>query len=226
MQMSESVYEMSPEDAMLRLWIVAKEWWWDTRDKIWEGKLPGPSWRWFYDAVERLERDPLATLIEMGESAGFDRNEIYQAWNMLSERQREETLQYIKRAFVQKGTSDFLGRAVDHLLLLITTIKDIDERRRILKDVLDKAYQFLDGKISFDELMNYIGKLLSPLMNGRDPMLLRMIAKAFPDPLDRGMDPEVFRKGIALSKYLTRAELENLVKSILIEELKNELNKY
>jgi len=224
--MSESVYEMSPEDAMLRLWIVAKEWWWDTRDKIWEGKLPGPSWRWFYDAVERLERDPLATLIEMGESAGFDRNEIYQAWNMLSERQREETLQYIKRAFVQKGTSDFLGRAVDHLLLLITTIKDIDERRRILKDVLDKAYQFLDGKISFDELMNYIGKLLSPLMNGRDPMLLRMIAKAFPDPLDRGMDPEVFRKGIALSKYLTRAELENLVKSILIEELKNELNKY
>jgi len=59
--MSESVYEMSPEDAMLRLWIVAKEWWWDTRDKIWEGKLPGPSWRWFYDAVERLERDPLAT---------------------------------------------------------------------------------------------------------------------------------------------------------------------
>jgi len=40
------------------------------------------------------------------------------------------------------------------------------------------------------------------------------------------MDPEVFRKGIALSKYLTRAELENLVKSILIEELKNELNKY
>jgi len=224
--MSESVYEMSPEDAMLRLWIVAKEWWWDTRDKIWEGKLPGPSWRWFYDAVERLERDPLATLIEMGESAGFDRNEIYQAWNMLSERQREETLQYIKRAFVQKGTSDFLGRAVDHLLLLITTIKDIDERRRILKDVLDKAYQFLDGKISFDELMNYIGKLLSPLMNGRDPTLLRMIAKAFPDPLRRGMDPEVFRKGIALSKYLTRAELENLVKSILIEELKNELNKY
>jgi len=224
--MSESVYEMSPEDAMLRLWIVAKEWWWDTRDKIWEGKLPGPSWRWFYDAVERLERDPLATLIEMGESAGFDRNEIYQAWNMLSERQREETLQYIKRAFVQKGTSDFLGRAVDHLLLLITTIKDVDERRHILKDVLDKAYQFLDGKISFDELMNYIGKLLSPLMNGRDPMLLRMIAKAFPDPLDRGMDPEVFRKGIALSKYLTRAELENLVKSILIEELKNELNKY
>jgi len=224
--MSESVYEMSPEDAMLRLWIVAKEWWWDTRDKIWEGKLPGPSWRWFYDAVERLERDPLATLIEMGESARFDRNEIYQAWNMLSERQREETLQYIKRAFVQKGTSDFLGRAVDHLLLLITTIKDVDERRHILKDVLDKAYQFLDGKISFDELMNYIGKLLSPLMNGRDPMLLRMIAKAFPDPLDRGMDPEVFRKGIALSKYLTRAELENLVKSILIEELKNELNKY
>jgi hypothetical protein len=226
MNMSESVYEMSPEDAMLHLWTFAREWWWDTRDKIWEGKLPGPSWRWFYDAVERLERDPLEALIEMGESAGFDRNEIYQTWNVLSERQREEALQYIKCAFAQKGTSDFLGRTVDYLLLLITTIKDIDERRRILKDVLDKAYQFLDGKISFDELMNYIGKLLSPLMNGRDPTLLQMIVKAFPDPLMRGMDPEVFRKGIALSKYLTRAELENRVKSILIEELKNKLNKY
>ncbi len=78
----------------------------------------------------------------------------------------------------------------------------------------------------FDELMNYIGKLLSPLMYGRDPMLLQMIAKAFPDPLMRGMDPEAFRKGIALSKHLTRAELENRVKSILIEELKNELNKH
>ena len=227
--MSEASYadELTPEDAMIRLWVAAKDWWWNTRDKIWEGELPGPSWRWFYKAVERLERGPeLEALIELGEIGGFDRNEIYQAWNKLSERQRKELIRDIKQAYAQKGTSDFLGVTVDHLLLLISTIKDKNERRRVLKDVLDKAYQFLDGKISFDELMNYIAKQLSPLLYGRNPMLLQMIDQAFPDPLRRGLDPEVFREGIALSKYLTRAELEKRVKSILIESLENELSKY
>ena len=179
------------------LWLLFSYGWWkDIRDKIWEDKLPGPSWVWVYDAVERLDRGPEPeTLVELGESAGIDRNEIYQIWSKLSERQREKVIRDIKRSLASEGLEKFLEATADALSVFDIT----EEGRRSLEHILSKAVQFVNGKINFDELMNSVAELLSQRMRGRDP--------------------EIFMKGAALGKYLTRTELKKLVEKPFIRAL-------
>jgi len=176
--------------------------------KAWEGDAP---WVEFYYVIDRLEHGPEPeTLVELGESAGVDRNEIYQAWNRLSKRERKEVMLDIKDAIASVGTVILMDELVDDISRLTSTINDIDERRRVLVDVLDKAYQFVDRKISFDELISYIANLLSPLKRNRDP--------------------ESYKKAVALGKYLAhysgKESLEFFVYDVFIKRLERKLGKY
>jgi len=208
--MSDASYvnELTPEDAMNILRLHGEKIWEKIDDKIWKGELEGPFWVWIYDAVERLEHGPEPeTLIELVEPTEYERNEIYQLWSKLSERQREKVIRDIKRDIAERGLAKFLDTLASGLTTFINMSAESNyERRRALRDVLDKAYQFLDGKISFDELMNYIAELLS----------IR----------ERSSHPEFFTKGVALGNYLTRTELKKLVDKLLVGDLINELSKY
>jgi hypothetical protein len=208
--MSDATYvnELTPEDAMNILWLHFEEIWKKIDNKVWKGELVGPLWVWIYDAVERLEHgsEP-ETLIELLEPTEYERNEIYQLWSKLSEKQREKLIRDIKRDLAERGLVEFLYKLAGGLTtFIIMSAESNYERRRVLKDVLDKAYQFLDGKISFDELMNYIAELLS----------LRA----------HSSHPEFFTKGVALGKYLTRTELKKHVDKLLVGKLDRELSKY
>jgi hypothetical protein len=197
--MSDASYvnELTPEEAMGYLQLLFSHGWWEyIRDKIWDDKLPGPSWVWAYDAIERLDRGPEPeTLVELGEITGINRNEIYQIWGKLSERQREKVIRDIKRDLASKGLEKFLEATLDALSVLDIT----EEGRRGLLNIWNKAVQFMKGKIEFDELMNSIAELLSPRMRGRDL--------------------EIFMKGVALGHYLTRTELKKLVERPFIRKL-------
>ena len=208
--MSDASYvnELTPEDAMNILLLHGRKIWEKIYDKVWNGELEGPCWVWSYEAIERLERGPEPeTLIELVEPTEYERNEIYQLWSKLSERQREKLIRDIKRDLAERGLAKFLDTLASSLTTFINMSAESNyERRRVLKDVLDKAYQFQDGKISFDELMNYIAELLSIQ--------------------ERSSHPELFTKGVALGKYLTRTELKKLVDKLLVGDLDNELSKY
>ncbi|MFP3320455.1 MAG: hypothetical protein RXO24_07815 [Acidilobus sp.] len=208
--MSDASYvnELTPEDAMNILWLHGEKIWEKIDDKIWKRELVGPSWVWAYEAIERLEHGPEPeTLIELVEPTEYERNEIYQLWSKLSEKQREKLIRDITRDLAERGFAEFLDTLASGLTTFINMSAESNyERRRVLKDVLDKAYQFLDGKISFDELMNYIAELLSIQ--------------------ERSSHPELFTKGVALGKYLTRTELKKLVDKLLVGDLDRELSKY
>jgi hypothetical protein len=202
------VNELTPEEAMNILRLHGENIWEKIDDKVRERELEGPFWVCIYDAVDRLEHGPEPeTLIELVEPTEYERNEIYQLWSKLSERQREKLIRDIKRDLAERGLAKFLDTLASGLTtFIIMSAESNYERRRVLKDVLDKAYQFLDGKISFDELMNYIAELLS----------IR----------ERSSHPELFMKGVALGKYLTRTELKKLVDKLLVGDLDRELSKY
>ena len=234
--MSDASYvnELTPEEAMNILWLHGEKIWKKIDDKVWEGELVGPSWLWIYDAIERLERGPEPeTLIELIEPTEYERNEIYQLWSKLSEKQREKLIRDITRDLASRGLAKFLHAVAEAISTLITTIEDIRERRRALKDALSKADQFMSGEISFDELMNAMTELPSiygrgrysfdELMNASTELLSLWI-----DTGDRKLRRDVglfFKKGAALSKYLTRTELKKLVDKIFIGELDRELSK-
>ena len=179
------------------LWLLFSHGWWeDIRAKVWDDKLPGPSWVWAYEAIERLERGPEPeTLMELGEITGINRGEIYQIWSKLSERQREKVIRDITRSLASEGLEKFLEATADALSVFDIT----EEGRRSLEHILSKAVQFVKGEINFDELMNSVAELLSQRMRGRDP--------------------EIFMKGAALGKYLTRTELKKLVEKPFIRVL-------
>ena len=191
------VNELTPEEAMNYLWTLFNSMWWENiNDKVWDNELPGPSWVWAYDAVERLERGPEPeTLMELGEITGINRSEIYLIWSKLSERQREKVIRDITRDLASKGLEKFLEAAANALSVFDIT----EEGRRSLEHILSKAVQFVKGKINFDELMNSVAELLSQRMRGRDS--------------------EIFMKGAALGKYLTRTELKKLVEKPFIRVL-------
>jgi DNA-binding PadR family transcriptional regulator len=191
------VNELTPEEAMNYLRTLFNYVWWeDIRAKVWEDKLPGPSWVWAYEAIERLERGPEPeTLMELGEITGINRSEIYLIWSKLSERQREKVIRDITRDLASKGLEKFLEATVKALSVFDIT----EEGRRSLEHILNKAVQFVKGKINFDELMNSVAELLSQRMRGRDS--------------------EIFMKGVALGKYLTRTELKKLVEKPFIRVL-------
>ena len=217
MRLSDVSYvnDLTPEEAMRLLRLESRRIWDDIDDKTWrnelfektwEGKVPALSWMLAYDVLERLERGPEPeTLIELLESVGVDRNYSYQQWSKLSERQRKKVLQDIMSDLATEGFAKFLD-AIAYGITLVILPMDIKERRRVLKDTENKAIQFLNGEISFDELINYIVELLSPLMRKRDF--------------------EAIAKGAALSKYLTKTELKKLVDKILVGKLDKELSKY
>ena len=191
------VNELTPEEAMNYLRTLFNYVWWeDIRAKVWEDKLPGPSWVWAYEAIERLERGPEPeTLMELGEITGINRSEIYLIWSKLSERQREKAIRDITRDLASKGLEKFLEAIAGALSVFDIT----EEGRRSLEHILSKAVQFVKGKINFDELMNSVAELLSQRMRDRDS--------------------EIFMKGAALGKYLTRTELKKLVEKPFIRVL-------
>jgi len=237
MQMSDASYvnELTPEEVMPRLRFYGEKIWEKIVNKVRKRELVGPSWVWIYDAIERLEHGPEPeTLIELIEPTEYERNEIYQLWSKLSERQREKVIRDITRDLASRGLEKFLHAVAEAISTLITTIEDIRERRRALKDALSKADQFMSGEISFDELMSAMTELPSVYGRGRYSFDELMSASTellslWIDTRDRKLRRDVglfFKKGVALSKYLTRTELKTLVDKILIRELDKELSKY
>jgi len=190
------INDLTPEEAMGYMWTVGEELWWNIIDKTWDGELHGPPWVWVYEAIERLEHGPEPeALMELGESAGIDHNNIHQLWSKLSEEQREKVIRDIKRYLASKGLEKFLDATLRGLSVFDIT----EEGRRGLAHILSKAVRFVKGEINFDELMNSIAELLSQRMRNRDS--------------------EFFMKGAALGKYLTRTELKKLVQKPFIRGL-------
>jgi hypothetical protein len=225
--MSDASYanNLTPEDAMNILRFYGEKIWEKIDNKIWNDELPGPLWVRIYDAVERLEHGPEPeTLIELVELTEYERNEIYQLWNKLSERQREKLIQDIKRENAKIGFVNFLETVAEALTAPIIT--NSKEGRRDLEYILSKAEQFIDAKIGFDELMNSISE--HQFMNAKIGFdeLMNATTELLSLP-KRSRDPKLFyKKGVALGKYLTGSELKKHVENILIGKLDKELREH
>ena len=166
----ELLYEVSlltPEDAdkamdllkqnIVEHWWRRIEWWLKGINR--SGNYDAP-WTEAYKAIQLLEQNPgPETLAELGAnpSEGFTRRVIAQLWDILEEDQQKRVLRSIKRGIALHGLEYFF----DALLDFLRREASQKEGDAIAKQILKKAYEFNNGKISFDELMNSIAELMS-----------------------------------------------------------------
>jgi len=178
-------YEMSPEEAMELLEMIVVDKWKEKADaRKWEEDIS--LWEYAYDTLDRLEHSQLPDAL--AELSGYSLDDVKRLWNMISERQQEKLIRDIKRKIAEMGLEEFLP--------LAASVVYSYPNRGIAKQVLQKAIDFVDGKTSFDDLMNAVGQ-----------------ARPF-NELPRAH--KLFMKGAALGKYLTKTELKKLVSKHLI----------
>ena len=186
--MSSSLFEYNetPEQALelLRLTVIEN---WKEKARALRLKDDFFSlWEYAYDTLNYLEHSQLPDVLV--ELSGYSPSDVKRLWDMISERQREKLIRDIKREIAEMGLEEFLP--------LVSSVVYSYPNRGIAKQILQKAIDFVDGKTSFDDLMNAVGQ-----------------ARPF-NELPRAH--ELFVKGAALGKYLTKTELKKLVSKYLI----------
>jgi len=171
----------------------------------WKEKANDLSWKeniWLwesaYETLDRLEYSQLPDVL--AELSRYSLDDIKRMWSMISERQREKVIRDIKREIAEMGFMEFLPFMAGAVTILVNRGKEGVEA---VKRVLQKAYDFMDGKTSFDDLMNTVGQL--PPFNESQKVY------------------ELLVKSAALGKYLTRTELKKLLAKHFIAELENAL---
>ena len=190
-------YDMSPEEAMSILKMaVVDNWKEKANDLSWKENI----WLWesAYETLDRLEYSQLPDVL--AELSRYSLDDIKRMWSMISERQREKVIRDIKREIAEMGFMEFLPFMAGAVTILVNRGKEGVEA---VKRVLQKAYDFMDGKTSFDDLMNTVGQL--PPFNESQKVY------------------ELLMKNVALGKYLTRTELKKLLAKHFIAELENAL---
>jgi len=190
-------YDMTPEEAMSILKMAVVDNWLKKADaRKWEKDI------WLsesaYEALDYLEHGQVPDVL--ADLSGYSLDDVKRMWSMISERQREKVIHNIKREIAEMGLMESLPLMAGAVALLVNRGKEGVEA---VKRVLQKAYDFMDGKTSFDDLMNAVGQL--PPFNESQ--------KAY----------ELLVKGAALGKYLTRTELKKLLAKHFIAELENTL---
>jgi hypothetical protein len=116
-----------------------------------------------YKAIELLEQSPgPETLAELGAdySEDFTPKVITQLWSKLDEDQRKRVLRSIKRGIALHGLEEFFDALLNTLYPKVS-LKD-EGGDVLAKQILKKAYEFINEKISFDELIDSIAELLAP----------------------------------------------------------------
>jgi hypothetical protein len=191
--MSESVYmspeeiflqkvsQMTPEEAMDTLkQNIVENWWrryvlgprYDYSVKDYEAE-----WEKAYKAIELLEQSPgPETLAELGAdySEDFTPKVITQLWSKLDEDQRKRVLRSIKRGIALHGLEEFFDALLNTLYPKVS-LKD-EGGDVLAKQILKKAYEFINGKISFDELIDSIAELLAPHLHADASKLSELFA--------------------------------------------------
>jgi len=188
------VSSMSPEDAMnvLKQKIVEN---WYRENAAWpEGDIM--PWDKANEAIELLEQSPEPeTLAKLGAdpSEGLTSRAIAQLWDKLDENQQKRVLRSIKRGIALYGLEDFFNALLNTFHTLLSLRKEGSDV--LVKQILKKAYEFIDGKISFDDLLNSIAGLL---------------AQYYPDIDTSGLS-KPFTEAKTLSYYVNRRDLQKLV---------------
>jgi len=205
--MSESVYEatsedvilnvvslMAPADAMNALKQDIVENWW-RRIMLWLKDFGASAsydtpWVEAYKAVQLLEQSPgPESLAKLGANypEGFTPKVIAQLWNKLNEDQRKIVLRSIKHDIALHGLEYFFN-SLPNILRREVSRKGSDA---IVASILRKAYEFMGGKTSFEDLMAAIADLAS----------LRKDQPIY----------ESYMKAVALGRYVSRPDLKKLV---------------
>jgi hypothetical protein len=196
----QKVSQMTPEDAMNTLKQGVVENWWRRRilgekyDTGTSGNYDAP-WTEAYKAIELLEQNPgPEALAELGAdfSEGFTRKVIARLWDKLDVNQQKRVLRSIKRGIALHGLEEFFDA-------LLTTLHGKvplkDEGGDVLAmQILNKAYEFIDGKISFNELMDSIAELLASYLH-----------------TDASKLSELFREVKTLGSYVSSSDLKKFV---------------
>jgi len=196
-------YDITPEEAMSILkatsilkTAVIDNW----KEKAIAREFKEFVWLWesAYEALDRLEHGQLPDVL--AELSGLSLDNIKRLWSMIPERQREKVVRDIKREIAEVGLTDFLPIVASVVILLPVKGKAGTEAAKL---ILLKAYDFMNGGTSFDDLMNAIGQL--------------------PAIKESQTTYERFRKGAALGKYLNKVELMRLLTKHFITALENAL---
>ena len=191
------VRSMTPEDAMnvLKQKIVEN---WYRENAAWpEGDIM--PWDKANEAIELLEQSPEPeTLAKLGAafSEGLTSRTIAQLWDKLNEDQRKRVLRSIKRGIALHGLEEFFDALLNTLHPKVSLKGEGGDA--LAKQILKKAYEFIDGKISFDELMNSIAGLL---------------AQYYPD-IDTSKLSKPFTEAKTLSYYVNNSDLKRLVSKL------------
>ena len=182
------VSQMTPEDAMNVLKQNIVENWW-RRITLWPDNYDAP-WVEAYKAIQLLEQSPgPEALAELGAdySEGFTSRAITRLWDKLEEDQRKRVLRSIKRGIALNALEYFF----DSLLRFLRSEVSVKGGDVLAKQILEKAHEFIDEKISFDDLMTVIADLIQ----------LRNYQRAY----------EPYMKTVALGRYVNSRDLKKLV---------------
>ena len=207
MTMSESAYETTPEDVFLNVVSlmapedavnalkqnIVENWW--RKIMLWLKDFGASAsydipWVEAYKAVQLLEQSPgPESLAKLGANypEGFTLKVIAQLWDKLNEEQQKRVLRSVKHDIALHGLEYFFN-SLPNILRREVSQKGGDT---IVASIQRKAYEFMGGKTSFEDLMATIADLAS--MRKNQPIY------------------ESYMKAVALGRYVSRPELKKLV---------------